>query len=559
MKSTMRIVYELTLKSAALLTCDGTDANTVTTWPFVPGRTVLGALAGRWLARQGGSVSDPAASDLFRRLFLSGNTRFLHAYPAPDGVRLLPAPHSLFVRKSSEVDDKELYERALTYPLTESSSVGREVEQEFKKADRCFIRMEGDQVVSYQPATRLHMHHQRDRAKGRPTTNTGAIFHYEAIQAGERFIGAMEVDGEESEQTEDCALLTALLSDGPLLLGRSRGAEYGGQAEVKILPLKSWAEVSQKHTGSAESPPSDVLAVTLLSEYLGRDAVTGVLTPDAFESELRREFQSLGGELGSLQRSFVERQHLSGYVSVWRMPQPTVQVLAAGSVFVFSVNKPLSEQRPGSPVLTLGERRAEGCGRVALHWPGLLQTDSARFSLRKNSSPAPRPMASKAEDAAVIALKQNMLAQWLMEQIPGCAAAASLRKENLPSPSVLGGLRSMTSSIGATHGMNRAEIEKEVRNRLGKKITDKLEKTAPPFSGWAQNFFEWLLKTMEASEKPDIWFSQLETVLQKQAGHRSGFLEGVNLPKASQQRIRYALLDAVLDNARRLAAKQDGN
>ncbi len=559
MKSTMRIVYELTLKSAALLTCDGTDANTVTTWPFIPGRAVLGALAGRWLAKQGGSVSDPASSDLFRRLFLSGNTRFLHAYPAPDGVRLLPAPRSLFVHKSPAVDGESLYERAITEPLTESSSIDREEEQKLKKADRCFIRMEGDQVVSYQPATRLHMHHQRDRAKGRPTTNAGAIFHYEAIQAGERFIGVMEVDGEEAQQTEDSALLTELLSDGPLFLGRSRGAEYGGQAEVKILSPKSWEEVSQKHTGSAESPPSDVLAVTLLSEYLGRDAVTGVLTPDAFESELRREFQSLGGELGSLQRSFVERQHLSGYVSVWRMPQPTVQVLAAGSVFVFSVNKPLSEQRPGSPVLTLGERRAEGCGRVALHWPGLLQTDSDRFSLRKSSAPPPRAVVANADDAAVLALKQNMLAQWLMERIPGFAAESFLKKENLPSPSVLGGLRAVTSSLGATHGMTLQQITATLQNRLGSKIIEKLKKTAPPFSGWSQNFFEWLLKTMEASEKPDLWFSELERVLQKQAGHRSGFLEGVNLPKDSQQRIRYALLDAVLDNARRLAAKQDGN
>ncbi len=367
-------------------------------------------------------------------------------------------------------------------------------------------------------------------------------------------MGVMEVDGEEAQQTEDSALLTELLREGPLLLGRSRGAEYGGQAEVKILSLKSWAEVSQKHTGSAESPRSDVLAVTLLSEYVGRDAVTGVLTPDAFESELRREFQSLGGELGSLQRSFVERQHLSGYVSVWRMPQPTVQVLAAGSVFVFSVNKPLSEQRPGSPVLTLGERRAEGCGRVALHWPGLLQTDSARFSLRESRALAPRPMASKAEDAAVIALKQNMLAQWLMEQIPGCAAAASFQKENLPSPSVLGALRAVTSSLGATHGLDQDSIGKTIPDRLGSKIIEKLKKTEPPFPGWSQNFFEWLLKTMEASEPT---FSELENVLEKQAGHRSGFLEGVRLPKDSQQRIRYALLDSVLDKARRLAAQQD--
>ncbi len=552
------LVYELRLTSPAVLTRDGEDANTVTTWPFVPGRAVLGALAGRFLSSH--QVQDAANDERFRRLFLSGQTRFLHAYPAPQGKRLLPAPRSLFRSKSA--DSTEAYERGLGYPcvLDIDPQTGRhdphfaddaawERELDLVRLDLGFVQPESDKLSHYVPSTRLHMHHQRDRAQGRPSADQGSIFHYESLQAGERFVGAIELD--ECEEAEaDKALLTELLAQGPLSLGRSRGAEYGGQAEIELRRVQTWSEVERLPDAAV---PSSLLMVTLLSEYVGRDRNSGALTPGAFEAELRDSVRAQGGELGCLLRSFVQRQTLSGYVAAWRMPQPTISVLAAGSVFVFQMERPFPAGMP--LVLVLGERRAEGCGRAALNWPGPLTqpSDGAPVDVQREGLQLllpPKP--TTVDDTTTLAgLKSRMLEQWLVDRIP-TYVTKEVRFSRLPRPTVLGAVRSLTSGMPAWMGLESTALSTAIRAGLGDKIIQQIQETKIIKSSPdkpQESLLDWLRDTMGAAAK------RLDELQYGDKAPR--FLENHTLPEDARKRVCAAFLDAVLDQARRRAAEQD--
>src|SRR5258708_13445617 len=78
--------YTLKLRSSLVLTGEVGDANSAAALHSIPGSTMRGVLAGRLLR-------SPLASR-FEELVLDGGIAFLHAYPAVDSRRSIPAPIS---------------------------------------------------------------------------------------------------------------------------------------------------------------------------------------------------------------------------------------------------------------------------------------------------------------------------------------------------------------------------------------------------------------------------------------------------------------------------------
>ena len=97
------LTYRVTLTAPLLLTAPGGDPNSADTHRFISGSAIRGALASEYLRKY--LKNDPAIDDEFRKLFLSGDVRFLNAYPNPQcdefshDIRLLPAPCSLKTKK----------------------------------------------------------------------------------------------------------------------------------------------------------------------------------------------------------------------------------------------------------------------------------------------------------------------------------------------------------------------------------------------------------------------------------------------------------------------------
>jgi CRISPR-associated protein Csx10 len=425
--------YHLTLTAPVVLATTGGDPGAVETRPYVSGAAVLGALASRWLA---GPCADPALHPEFRRLFLNGTVRYLNAYPeGADGTRLLPRPHSLVENKGQcETQRRPAFDKANPefaglvasepdtqwQPLTEELAFVRFRETELEEGLEHELR-------GRQPRLTPRLHHTRDnREAGRSTD--GAMFSYIALEAGERLIGHVLC-----ETGEDARTVHELLSAGPLSLGRSRTATYGGWTEVESLSETSgadWHEAPRRPAFSEEE--KRWLVVTLLSDYLGVSRA-GLPDPRAIEEEIG---DALGITHSPVAR-FLGSRPVAGYVSHWRMPRPSHPALTAGSVLVYQDVAPDPERLRALCWQGIGTRRAEGYGRVAVHWHGALDLSAIKDTV--NAPPADIPPAEPS--SALLYLKRNLLRNALQGALIARAVADADRVGRPPSAALIARLR----------------------------------------------------------------------------------------------------------------------
>lgn len=423
--------YELTLTAPALFLRSGHDRNTVDTWRRIPGGALAGALAGRWLRQN--PRAQPTLDPDFRRLFLDGAVCYLHGYPVDaDGARLLPAPLSWHGRKSDP-------DGAAAGRVWDLAAGPAEDAEDLRPVDLGFVSIgeEGRRVRHRAPQTRVHLHHTRARDKGRPDQGQSvkSIFHYQALAAGERFAAVIL-----AERADDLGILQALLREGDLWLGRSRAAEYGGCARARVTSRGAgYSEVT-----FTDERPGEPLVVTLLSEYVGAAgaAVSGPALLRGLCAELAAALAVGPLPEPDPARSYVRYEPIGGFIGSWRMPRPQSLAVKAGSVLVF----PGVEVPAG--VLSLGERRAEGYGRVALGWHGH-KLDLEREGASAGVVSAPRI------PAVARPLLGAMAREWLRQRLPARLLQVERSAGAWPSPSVLAALR--TDPAGA---LSRADSQK---------------------------------------------------------------------------------------------------
>ncbi|MEZ4644800.1 MAG: hypothetical protein R3E31_19060 [Chloroflexota bacterium] len=129
--------YQPELLEPALLTAPGGDPNTDESVDHIPGSVLRGALAHKY--RQ----AKLSQAD-FARLFLDGSTRFLNAYLAHEGERMLPTPaHWQREKDPQEPDEKK--ERRV-YDLTQHQLPAR------KPVGGPFMHVNNDIVRAATPA-----------------------------------------------------------------------------------------------------------------------------------------------------------------------------------------------------------------------------------------------------------------------------------------------------------------------------------------------------------------------------------------------------------------------
>jgi hypothetical protein len=416
-----RLLYTLTLEAPLLVGELGGDPNSVATAPRVRASTVIGALAARWL-RAHPEVTDAAADPTFRRLFLGEGCVFLDANPATGNTldvaeRLLPCPRSVMENKAAAFGEPvDLAAEPERCADAEAQWIAFDDLPEFVQ----WSSTKGTRTCTGRsPRRQRTMHHVRDRAMGRPTE--GGLFFYEAIEPGEIFMGAIE------GEAADLDVLRALLEEGPLVLGRSRTARYGGQATVHFpegVAPSSWREAGASDDDYDEEATGRSLVIaTVLSDCFVRSAETGEIDPHAFVGALEAALRPSGAlpaqaSLGEPVATFVDIGRVHGHVAAWQMARGTAASVVAGSVFVFEAN---TGARPGD-VVRVGERTHEGYGRVALNLQGGASSAEIRID---SASLAPQTHDPRSTDSssALSWTRRQLSEQWYAEQFPAMVDA----------------------------------------------------------------------------------------------------------------------------------------
>lgn len=353
--------YRLRLQSPAIVSTLSGDPNSAATQPFIPGGALRGAMAARLLASEGGGDGEE-----FRRLILSGDVRYLHAYPELQGDRALPTPSSWKSRKDDRMSASDLAEYGgIIGPDAEPDDFDWPQEALATISD-AFIAASGSERTVVMPRMGSRMHQQRDREKGRPWTKPngateerrGVIYPCEYLEADQSFRGVIQVM---PPAAPDIPRIKELLGVGPLLIGRSRRAGYGGEGTIEFT-TQAKREYENIFTGISQGVRAGTCFRALLAAaYVGRHPCTGQMDPCALREELHRRLDGAA----VVKRTRWSFEVLGAFNRKWRLEVPQAQAVAAGAVLVLEAASDIPAnilrkiEHEG-----LGERRVEGFGRV---------------------------------------------------------------------------------------------------------------------------------------------------------------------------------------------------
>jgi CRISPR-associated protein Csx10 len=219
------------------------------------------------------------------------------------------------------------------------------------------------------------------------------LYTLEALEPGQVFSGIISVPDDAAAQ----ALERALVPDqSRLTVG---GTRTRGAGQVTVIDLKQ----------DPPDPPEAVLppfeerlelldawgsadefwfVLTLLSEAVLRDLLlryVPVLAPEALALASRWDAPPEGDPAiinWQLRRAWAGGRWVSGWNQAWRLPKPDAWAIAAGSVFVFVAPKAMHSRVAATlqrwEQTGIGERRAEGFGRVLVGHPFHRQEETPR-------------------------------------------------------------------------------------------------------------------------------------------------------------------------------------
>lgn len=426
------VIYRITLLEPTLVTALDGDPNSAVAFNYLPGSALRGALIGKYLRQNNLTELDVANPDV-RRLFFDATTRYLNGYPLDRlGKRTLPTPASW--QQDKEDVAKQTPERPAS--VFDFAIEPRDHEEkQWQGVGKPFCSFTGDGVCLVHPERHIAVHTARTRRFGRamprdkikPYEIPGAVYRYDAVAPGQTFEAATLCDDD-----ADAATLLPLLA-GDAMLGGSRSGGYGRVKLENPQELTHWREVG----GTLASNVDGKLIVMFLSDVLLRDenGQFVVSTNVATNAIAKR----LGVPLNSPQ-AFLRGNEIGGFNRKWGLPLPQVLAIQMGSAFVYDAPACDVSKLHELEIHGIGERRAEGFGRIAINWQTdeMLKVDPTKPS--RSSPPVAIPTGTSSESLAK-RMAERMLRQRLDERLVVAANFAAVN--NPPSNAQLSRLRNI--------------------------------------------------------------------------------------------------------------------
>lgn len=541
------LTFDICLLAPCLFTIPaGGDPSTEESRTYIPGSAVRGALVGLYTGTK------HAADAQFRRLFLDGTVRVLNAYPLDkQGRRTLPTPLSWQRRK----DPPSLVEGQPGEPADSASEItdfalptakpGTDI---WKGVDAPYCTVT-TKVQLVEPEFEVNLHNGREDRQ-RPTADGATLFQYTALAAAQRF-GAAIVVADKNEALLD--RLAGLLNAGTRLrMGRSQRAGYGlvEIQNVRRHPEHSDATPASSASGwfeqgaePAELEGDGIVIVTLLSDTIVRDANgADAASLDAV----------VGVPYGD---AYVKIGVVGGFNRTWNLPLPQAQAILAGSVFTYPAS---AQEAKGWRELMdkgVGERTAEGFGRIALNWQQELPTGSAGGQPHKQQTNEPDgstgaladPSALPEADAAALRALAHRLLRTKMDAALIAAVGRLELQRGRAQNAQLSRLRTVVqrSLAGTAFADAVAENKLALLERHLKNLRQTGREQLISARVGSARFYDWLRNL--AATPSGVW-----EVLGNQSTLELG---GIVVEPTSEETIEYCL--RLIDGVTRLALKKE--
>ncbi len=314
---------------------------------YIPGSALLGATAARLYQEIGNS----RAFDWFH----SGKMRFGNAYPlTKEGYQTFPMPACWHQAKGKSSIEGNKVDADKVWRLDKRENNTLPDNQQPQQLRSGYISLNGS-VVNSEKSFRMKtaINAETGRAKD------AALFGYDALQAGQRFYAQIHCDND-FKDAELQKLKNVFAS--PVLLGRSRSAEYG---RVTIDIISTHNTISQKN--------SDLeITLWLLSDLMAIDQYgQPTLTPNSKDLGLPE------GEILA-EKSFLRTRRYSTWNAKKQSYEMERQVISKGSVLVYKLESALTEEHLNRIKMGLGIERQAGLGQVWLN-PPLLADEKPKF------------------------------------------------------------------------------------------------------------------------------------------------------------------------------------
>ena len=355
-----------------------------------------------------------------------------------------------------------------------------------------------------------HVRHLQDAKR----QGDSQMFRYDAIAAGERFVGVIISETEAALQT-----LQELLELQFFLLGGSHSSGYGRVDISQISLIPDWHEFEP--AASAKSG----IRLTLLSDAILRDPGSAQTTSSLKQAlDLARDPD----------REFVGTVLIGGFNRKWGLHLPQEWALQAGSVFCFPAGA-IPDKRLETMVHEgVGERRLDGFGRVAVNWHG---TDQYRETELPQIIPKSSPTLSGIGKKLAGTMAQRLLRQRLEQQLTDVVINYEGAFRSLPSRSQLSRVRvaarhalqsldltRITLHLSSLKGAKFDWLNSRVRNRISNSyepLYEWVQRHANPASG------DFLTVFSLTAGLPDLAGISGEITPELEAEYRARLIDGV--------------------------------
>lgn len=411
------IKFRITTEEPVLVTSFQGDPNSDVSYDYIPGSTIRGFLISRYLRAHPELPEDILIDQTVRSLFFETDTRFLNAYLSTDNKkhpRSLPIPLPWRHEKGDEscILDQSYY----------SNNEDEQTDSEHQPSTKKLVRVghkfcqltKKSNIILFRPQRRINIHNQRSRKRGRATVDTGQVYRYESLEAGQSFESVILCN-----QETDATVLEQLLKRSQTArIGGSRTAGYGKVtiSDTLCTDVSNWTEVGKP----VQSRIKKRVAITLLSD--------AIICNDYGQYVVEAPIQAIADAMGVEQisqapKSYMGSTFVGGFNRKWGLPLPQVQAVAAGSVFVFPNLEITEEQAWQIEWQGIGERRNEGFGRVAVNWlperskfevekPAQTQREQPSEKLSSTSETLAQKMASRLLRQKLDLALERKLTEW---------------------------------------------------------------------------------------------------------------------------------------------------